>query len=338
MQIEPNGLLAGDPLHPLASGHPFFRGNVMQGNGIDGLACRHDLACTIYDATRVGATSGPSRPSSDPAASNQTVSTVWDSTDLTYVLRGTIILDGRLRLLRHRARHTRARSERATAPSPSRCTSLTIQSALPGTCWPTARSSPARASRWSSSCSTTTTPNGAGSLAQFGSTGIDRHWSADTSGGAGFIVGVDDGVDPTASPLVDPGAYCQIRILGIPGNQTTGQQRVPVILTSLRDGTVGITVRGVKMNNIFNCWPTEYRTVLPTRWRRLYAGQTLTTPRPGDGGYIYIGGNSLTDYNLTDPRDGSLIDNADICYMTSIEIQGGGIIDIVNASGTPVHR
>src|SRR5262249_51842782 len=38
MQIEPNGLLAGDPLHPLESGHPFFRGNVMQGNGIDGLS------------------------------------------------------------------------------------------------------------------------------------------------------------------------------------------------------------------------------------------------------------------------------------------------------------
>ena len=38
MQIEPNGLLAGDPLDPLVSGHPFFRGNVMQGNGIDGLS------------------------------------------------------------------------------------------------------------------------------------------------------------------------------------------------------------------------------------------------------------------------------------------------------------
>src|SRR5262249_53889155 len=37
MQIEPNGLKAGDPLHPLVSGHPFFRNNVMQGNGIDGL-------------------------------------------------------------------------------------------------------------------------------------------------------------------------------------------------------------------------------------------------------------------------------------------------------------
>ena len=38
MQIEPNGLLAGDPLHPLVSGHPFLRGNILQDNGIDGLA------------------------------------------------------------------------------------------------------------------------------------------------------------------------------------------------------------------------------------------------------------------------------------------------------------
>ena len=38
MQIEPNGLLAGNPLTPLQSGHPFFRGNVLQGNGIDGMA------------------------------------------------------------------------------------------------------------------------------------------------------------------------------------------------------------------------------------------------------------------------------------------------------------
>ena len=59
-----------------------------------------------------------------------------------------------------------------------------------------------------------------------------------------------------ASPLVDPGAYSELRILGIPGNQTTGQQRVPVIITSLRDDTVGTTVRGVVMDNIFNSYPT----------------------------------------------------------------------------------
>ena len=61
---------------------------------------------------------------------------------------------------------------------------------------------------------------------------------------------MDNGVDPTGDPLIDPGVDSEIRILGIPGNQTTGQQRVPVIITSLRDDTVGTTVRGVKMYDI----------------------------------------------------------------------------------------
>ncbi len=59
------------------------------------------------------------------------------------------------------------------------------------------------------------------------------------------------------SPLVDPGAYSELRILGIPGNQTTGQQRVPVIITSLRDDTVGTTVRGVVMDDIWNSAPVQ---------------------------------------------------------------------------------
>ena len=90
-------------------------------------------------------------------------------------------------------------------------------------------------------------------------------------------------------------------------------------MTSLRDDTVGVTARGVKMYDIFNSYPVGPSTT--------YKGQSLTTPAAGDGGYIYIGGNSLTTYNLTDPREGSLIDNADISYMTRIEIQGGGIVD-----------
>ena len=67
---------------------------------------------------------------------------------------------------------------------------------------------------------------------------------------------MDNDVDPGSSdPLIDPGAYSEIRILGIPGNQTTGQQRVPVIITSLRDDTVGTTVRGVQMYDILNSLP-----------------------------------------------------------------------------------
>ena len=91
-----------------------------------------------------------------------------------------------------------------------------------------------------------------------------------------------------------------------------------MILTSLRDDTVGKTVRGVNEFKIYNNDP------LLSQQARL----NLHTPAAGDGGYIYFGGNSLTDYNLHDPRDGSLIDNADIRYMTRIEIQGGGIVDI----------
>ena len=52
--------------------------------------------------------------------------------------------------------------------------------------------------------------------------------------------------------MIDPGAGSQIRILGIGGNETTGQQRVPVILTSLRDTTVGKTIRGIQEFNIYN--------------------------------------------------------------------------------------
>ena len=50
MQIEPNGLLAGNPLTPLISGHPFFRGNVMQGNGIDGMSVLADRGYFVNPA------------------------------------------------------------------------------------------------------------------------------------------------------------------------------------------------------------------------------------------------------------------------------------------------
>ena len=97
-------------------------------------------------------------------------------------------------------------------------------------------------------------PNDAGTVGAIGSVGV----GASENVGAGFVVGVDDGVDPPTSPpdpLVDPGAGSQLRITGIAGNQSTGQVSVPVILTSLRDGTVGTTVRGVVMDNIWESDP-----------------------------------------------------------------------------------
>ena len=56
-----------------------------------------------------------------------------------------------------------------------------------------------------------------------GSTGA----SSAVNAGAGFIVGVDNGVDPPASPLLGSGMDSEIRFVGIPGNETTGQARVP---------------------------------------------------------------------------------------------------------------
>ena len=98
-------------------------------------------------------------------------------------------------------------------------------------------------------------------------------------------------------------------------------------MTSLRDDTVGTTVRGVVMDAIWNSAPVQ--TFLAGA-----AGFNTHTPAAGDGGYIYIGGNSLTEYDPTDPLEGSLINNADISYMSRIEIQGGGIIDSVKLTGT----
>jgi len=326
LQIEPNGLLAGDPLTPLLSGHPFFRGNVLQGNGIDGMGVvtnRAYLANAASDWQYVG----PVELIGLPGYENQTVSTVWDTTDMTYVLRGTIVLAGAYsEFFNNNGLQTPVPNLTTYTAVPNPVISLTIQSALPGTLLANGETIPSPGESVVVKLLSDQIPNGNGSLAQFGSTGV----GADENAGAGFIVGVDDAVDPTASPLIDPGAYSEIRILGIPGNQTTGQQRVPVIITSLRDDTVGVVSRGVKEYDILNSWPTQKYLANAN-----YATQTLTTPEPGDGGYIYIGGNSMTEYDPTDPLiSGSFIDNADISYMTRIEVQGAGITDVYDPLGT----
>ncbi len=60
---------------------------------------------------------------------------------------------------------------------------------------------------------------------------------------------------------------------------------------------------------------------------------TTRAAMPGDGGLIYFGGNSLTTYDFQDLRSGSVIDNADISYMTRIEQQGGGPIYLSDLNG-----
>ncbi len=67
----------------------------MHGNGIDGLAVVTDSHLLL--STRTTTISLSARPKAivlDNGYVNQTVNTVWDATDLTYVLRGTIVIAG----------------------------------------------------------------------------------------------------------------------------------------------------------------------------------------------------------------------------------------------------
>ena len=135
MQIEPNGLLAGNPLTPLESGNPFLRGNVMTGQRDRRPDGPDRSALPVHRRTSLR-TSGPSRRSRAAAAySNLSVNSVWDLTDITYVLQGTLIIAGAydfgfdgIGL----ARAPGAQSDDVrTIPAP--VVSLTIQAALPGT-------------------------------------------------------------------------------------------------------------------------------------------------------------------------------------------------------------
>ncbi len=271
--IDPNALLATDPLRPLASGHPFFHGNLLTNNDDNALAVGFGES---------GATGDLSNTS------------IWDQTDITYLLRGTIYADPPVTNTTNTGLGSTAPPLGAITP-PSLV--LTIQSALPG----------------SLLADGTTVPTpGASVIVKLLGTGTGNDTNGqnttglgapDTNGGAGFLFGVDNN-----SILADLlGNNSQLRILGVGGNETTGQQRVPVVITSANDSTVGTTVRGVKMYQ-----------VIPGDTNKAAAG---------DGGVIGFGGNSLTTYNALDIREGNKIDNADISYVTRIEMQGGGNID-----------
>ncbi len=307
--VRPNSLYAGDPTRPLSSGNPYFRGNVMQGNGIDGLAV---LASVAYN---------PNGPVEQPVTGagtgnyfNLSVDSVWDDTDITYVVRGTIIMAG----------WSGFGGVSKPAPDPTVLTqelkpkqTLTFQSSLPDTLL----ADGSRIARPGESLLVKLLNDPTGPQAGGAGGGPDGQGNDlnETFAGAGFVVGRDNGIDPTPDSTLDAGWGSQIRILGIGSNETTGQSRVPVVFTSLRDGTYGKTVRGVPMNNILSS----------TR----YAGLAPTSPAPGDGGVLYFGSLSLTDYNLFDPRGGNLVDNADLRYLTRLEMQGGNVADMVELDG-----
>jgi hypothetical protein len=283
--ITPSGLLAADPLNPLSSGYFFMRGNTMENNTYNGLGVLAPF------------------PGVNVNIPNLFVNSVWDLTDVTYFLRGTIVAaNGAL----PGGQSGDSFASFTTIESPS--VTLTLQSNLAGTLLANGQSiaKPGEALI----VKLLNQPGAPGVLTPAASEQANTQesfWE-----GAGFVFGVDNGVDSN-DPLIDPGNNSQLRILGIGGNETTGQSRVPVIITSAYNNNVGTTVNGVTMNQVVT-------------------GSTQA-PAAGDGGMIAIGGNTLTNFNLLDPRQGSVIDNADISDISSIQVQGGGIVDTWDLNG-----
>jgi hypothetical protein len=279
INLSPNAIEAGDPQRPLLSGDPFLHGNVFQRNGLNG----------------VGVQGGTGNVNT----SNLETNSVWTGGDYAYILRDTIVLGGGL---------LPVPTSTAQVAEPRPIVALTLQSTLPGTILADGETVAAPGIPLIVKLGDGASVPGGGPLPPTETSGANPTAAIPNSfrGGAGFLVGVDNGIDPTADSLIDPGAFSQLRIVGIPGNQTTGQTRIPVVITSIHDSSVGTTVNNVPLFQ-----------VIP--------GDT-TAPKAGDGGVIYFGANSLTDYNLLDPRDGNIIDNADIRFITRIEQQGGGII------------
>ncbi len=281
--ITPDGLLAGNTATPLSSGAPFFHNNVLIGNGINGLGVSGD---------------GNLRENGV-----DDVDSLWPGSDMTYIVRDTISMGPFAGFTPPPVTNT------TVAGSELRATvTLTIESTLPGTILADGSvvakpgispiiklgEDPAPAA----TTGNTTQPTIASEIQE----------------GAGFVSGMDNGVDPTADPLIDIGVDSEMRFLGIGANQATGQIRVPVILTSIHDSTAGTTVRGVTMNVAIT--------------------GDQQAPQAGDGGNIIFGSHTMTTYNLNDPRQGNLIDNVDATYLTRIEQIGGGIIQAYDVTGT----
>ena len=283
LDLDPQALLAADPLHPLTSGAPFIHGNIFENNDFDG----------------VGVLGGTGIPVGGTHGANLNVNSTWTGSDFTYILRDTIVLGPNFT---NGIPTYPSATTYVSTPVPN--VTLTLQSTLPGTVLAdgTVVAAPGVPL-------VIKTLNNGNSPIPTEAAGVSpaANLTSSWAGGAGFIVGVDDGTDPPTpgESLIDDGAFSQIRILGIAANASTGQTRVPVTITSIYDNSVGTLVGSTLVTKVAN--------------------SGARAPLAGDGGIIYFGGNSLTNYNLQDYRSGSMIDNADLKFLTRVEQQGGGI-------------
>ncbi|GEM_PF-3235789 len=118
--------------------------------------------------------------------------------------------------------------------------------------------------------------------------------------GAGFQIGMDEGHDAffdtdsaiQSNPTTDWGLGSAFRILGVPANEATGQPRVPVVLTSLRDDSEG--PKGQPHN-------TDAVNDLTDQQGSLIG--VPGAPVTGDWGDIFIGARSAGDRDDLMVRD-----------------------------------
>ena len=141
------------PAHAARLGQPVLPHNLC--SGTTSTAWRSSRQFFVLTADETRSSAAGDAPANGKL--NLTVNSVWAATDLTYVLRGTIVLAGyydnppsaHRRLHRQRAhpehRRLRRRAARRTSRSRSRARCR-------APIWPTARRSRTPASRWWSSC------------------------------------------------------------------------------------------------------------------------------------------------------------------------------------------
>ena len=204
-----------------------------------------------------------------------------------------------------------------TTPPPA--VSLTIQAALPGTLLADGETIPSPGQSVIVKLYNDNTPNdvGAANLAtNFGSTGIPGRSKRRSRVRRRRR-------RRRRSPRPQPAgrSWCLLRAAH-PGNS-----RQPDDRPAARSGDHHVTARRHGRHHGPRRRHGQYLEQRP-RQSMLHRGRprrfTSTTPAAGDGGYIYIGAESLNEYDPTNPLEGSLIDNADISYMSRIEIQGAG--------------
>ncbi len=217
---------------------------------------------------------------------NQSVNAVWDLTDLTYVLRGTMILAGPYfsGFGGNFLPNAPVPSQTTYGPIPTPVISLTIQAALPGTLLANGETIPSPGQSVIVKMFNDSAPHDA----RCGQPGDDAsaqpESGASEDAGAGFVVRRRGRRRSTGQPAGRSGCVLRAAHPRHPGQ--------PDDRPAARAGDHHLAARRHGRHDGPRRGDGQHLQQLPDRRTivGLNAGQSLTTPAAGDGGYIYIGG------------------------------------------------